>query len=443
MELRNHELSKTHMILVDGNLSTNLQSKEAGTCARIYDNGYWGFASAPNSDLSSANKVKNKANTNAKAMSRFGDTVSLALPAEVYKGEHVYKGKEPLTQKECVDLLQSMYGLCERKYRDLKSSTFMMLDEHHTKIVTTSTGSESLSSIQRAVCYCIFTSEDDLGNPIRLASLISGKGSLADLDLSLAALELRFDKLHQHLQAKRKSIPTRGGQHTVVLAPELAGMLAHEAMGHPCEADIVLGGAVTGDLQGQRVASDLITMVDFAHSYEGSELTIPVYVDDEGTPATDAILIKNGILGEFMNSRETAVRTEAKPSGNARAYQYNDEPLVRMRNTAILPGESNLEDMIAEVEDGYYLMQTSNGQADSTTEFMFGITLGYEIKNGKLGQAIKDTTVSGNAINMLQSIDAVSNDMYWSSAGYCGKKQPMVVSMGGPALRGVAHLGGE
>jgi TldD protein len=88
-------------------------------------------------------------------------------------------------------------------------------------------------------------------------------------------------------------------------------------------------------------------------------------------------------------------------------------------------------------------MKTGNGQADSTTEFMFGIDLAYEIRNGKLGRAITDTTVSGTAINMLKTVDAVSRDMYWSCSGYCGKKQPMVVSMGGPAIRARAHLGGE
>ena len=114
-----------------------------------------------------------------------------------------------------------------------------------------------------------------------------------------------------------------------------------------------------------------------------------------------------------------------------------------MRNTAILPGTSRLEEMIAGVEDGYYLMKTGNGQADTTTEFMFGVNLGYEIKNGRLGRAIKDTTLSGSAIKMLQSVDAVSADMRWENSGYCGKKQPMVVSMGGPALRAKAQLGGE
>jgi TldD protein len=74
---------------------------------------------------------------------------------------------------------------------------------------------------------------------------------------------------------------------------------------------------------------------------------------------------------------------------------------------------------------------------------MFGITLGYEIRGGKLGRAIRDTTVSGSAIKVLQSVDAVSSDVDWSCSGYCGKKQVMVVSMGGPALRAQAHLGGQ
>ena len=160
-------------------------------------------------------------------------------------------------------------------------------------------------------------------------------------------------------------------------------------------------------------------------------------------PARDAILIKDGILTEFMNSRETAAKLGIRPTGSARAYAPSDEPLVRMRNTVIVPGQSRLEDMIAGVDDGYYLMKTANGQADSTTEFMFGVSLAYEIKGGKLGRAVRDTTISGSAIQVLQSVDAVSDDIYWNCSGYCGKKQPMVVSMGGPAIRGLVHVGGE
>jgi TldD protein len=112
-------------------------------------------------------------------------------------------------------------------------------------------------------------------------------------------------------------------------------------------------------------------------------------------------------------------------------------------NTAILPGTSKLEDMIASIEDGYYLVKSSNGQADTTSEFMFGVVLGYEIKNGKLAKAIKDLTISGVAFEVLQHVTMVSDDMSWSCGGMCGKKQMIPVGMGGPALKTKVNIGGR
>ena len=441
-ETRQHELRKTRLMMIDGNLSLNSRTAEGGVSARVYNDGYWGFASAPNG-AGAASRVADKARQNALAMARFGTQQTLTMPGGSYHGEHIFKGRAALTPSECIDRLTALTAHCKERYPALKSTKFLMADEYHSKRLTTSVGGKSVASIQRAMCYIHFIAQDASGAPVELFQGISNKGSLADLDLSIATLTPVLDQLYEHVMAKRHAVPARGGLHTVVLAPELAGMLAHEAMGHPCEADIVLGGAVTANLVGQRVASDLVSMVDFAHTFNGQEVMIPVYADDEGVAARDAVLIKDGILTEFMNSRETSARLGLTPTGSARAYNPNDEPLVRMRNTAILSGQQKLDAMIAGVEDGYFLMKTSNGQADSTTEFMFGINLAYEIKNGKLGSAIRDTTLSGSAIKVLQSVDAVSDDMYWSCSGYCGKKQPMVVSMGGPALRARAHLGGE
>ena len=243
---------------------------------------------------------------------------------------------------------------------------------------------------------------------------------------------------------KREGVFTNAGLKDVVLAPALAGILAHEAVGHTVEADLVLGGSVAAHNLGKRVATDLVTLVDFAHTLPtGSRAPLPVYVDDEGTPASDEVLIKDGILVGYMNSRETAQHFGMEPHGNARGYAYSDEPLIRMRNTAILPGKDKLEDMIAAIDDGYYFTQTNNGQADTTGEFMFGIMMGYEIKNGKLGRAIRDTTISGVAFQMLQTVDMLSDDMVWSCSGTCGKKQPMPVGMGGPAVKCKVNVAGK
>jgi TldD protein len=439
-EFRQHELRKRRWVMVDGNLMANESTHNVGQSARVFQNGYWGFASSTAAD--SADKLSNIALANAQAMQLFGGKQA-SLPTAAYQGEHSFVGQPAWRSEQTIEWLQAVNTMARQRYTDLASVTLVAMDEVHDKYVQNSVGARAYNNISRALAYIILTVKDADGKPVELMESINCKGGLGDLDTSLSSVEKRLDVMVEHLMAKREAVHAKGGLQTVVLAADLAGMLAHEAMGHPCEADLVLGGAVTGDLRGQRIASDLVTMVDFANTYNGQELMMPVYADDEGTPAQDVTLIDKGVLTDFMHNRETAAKFDNTPTGNARAYAPDDEPLIRMRNTAILPGKSKLEDMIADVEDGYYLLKTSNGQADTTTEFMFGIGLGYEIKNGKLGRAIKDTTMSGSAIKMLQTVDAVSSDMHWENSGYCGKKQPMVVSMGGPAIRAKAQLGGE
>jgi TldD protein len=223
----------------------------------------------------------------------------------------------------------------------------------------------------------------------------------------------------------------------------MTGMLSHEAVGHTVEADLVLGGSVAAHNLNKRVASDLVTLTDFAHTAFGEPCPLPVFVDDEGTEAKDVTLIRNGILTGYMNSRESAQHFGMEPGGNARAWMFSDEPLIRMRNTAVHPGKDKLDDMIASIDDGYYLIDSGNGQADTTGEFMFGVTMGYEIKGGKLGKALLDTTISGVAFDMLKTVDMVSDSVFWCSSGFCGKKQPMPVGMGGPALRCRVKIGGR
>jgi TldD protein len=451
LETRHHELRKMRMVMIDGNLTANLRTVQTGLSARAYVGGYWGFASAPLAGAAATpaasaaerQRVQRQALDNARTMSRFGPRAALGLAPAAYRGRHAFAGRPPVVAAECNERLAELQAWCKQRYPALRSTRFLLGEEHHVKHLQTESGGDSVSSIQRAMCVLSLSTADASGAPIDMDDMLSCKGSLADLDWSLQSLAPLLDRMHEHLQAKRNAVGARGGQSTVVLAPELAGMLAHEAMGHPCEADAVLGGAVTAGLVGQPVASELVSMVDIAHTWNGAEAMCPVYVDDEGTPAGDVVMIDRGRLGSFMHSRETAARLGQAPTGNARAYNPDDEPLVRMRNTAILPGTSKMSQMIEGVDDGYLLLKTGNGQADATTEFMFGVTLAYEIRGGKVGRAVRNTTLSGTAIKVLQSVDAVSDDMHWSCAGYCGKKQPMVVSMGGPALRARAHLGGE
>ena len=115
-----------------------------------------------------------------------------------------------------------------------------------------------------------------------------------------------------------------------------------------------------------------------------------------------------------------------------------------MRNTYIEPGETTLEEMIASTEDGYLLEGPRNGQADATAEFMFGVTTARRIRDGRLGELVKGVTVTGNAFEVLRSVDAVSSEFRWDlGSEHCGKGQPAKVDAGGPYIRCRAILGGE
>jgi TldD protein len=289
----------------------------------------------------------------------------------------------------------------------------------------------------------ITLSIDKAGAPVQLRDSSGGLGQFEDVFRKPEDLFPRIEDLYQRLLKKRDGELPQAGVVDCILDSRLAGILAHEAVGHTTEADLVLGGSVAADCLNRPVASPLITLVDFAHSALGKTCPIPVYADDEGTECEDAVIIEGGVLKSYMHNKESALIYKTAPSGNARAWSFQDEPLIRMRNTAFLPGQDKLDAMIGSIADGYYLCATSNGQADSTGEFTFGVTEGYRIKKGKLDKAILDTTISGVAFEMLKTVTMVSDEMYWECDGFCGKKQPMTVGMGGPAIKCRVMIGGK
>ena len=331
-----------------------------------------------------------------------------------------------------------------KTYPDLTSRTVVYTEDSQDKILYTSDAYDGHITNPRCYMYVMMTALSRKDNaPLELFATFGGSGNFETYFGSIDWMFPGIDRLHRKLMDKVDGVYAEAGYKTVILGGMLSGMLAHEAVGHTVEADLVMGGSVAGPNLNKRVASELVSMVDYANTTPDGEAPLPVYLDDEGQLAKDAVLIKDGILTGYMHNRESAQKFGVTPTGNARAWAFSDEPLIRMRNTAVLPGTSTLEEMIESIDDGYYLMDTNNGQADLTGEFMFGVTMGYEIKHGKLGKAILDTTVTGIAFDMLKTVDMVSDKVNWNSSGFCGKKQMIPVGLGGPELRCKIMIGGR
>ena len=441
--LRAHENRSRRVVLLKGNLVQNSRSASSGVSARVTKNGRYGFSSTGEYAPEAARAVLAAATENALFLDARAESAGNGYPA--LPGGSV-EPLRPITDHEqarYIDACRQVDEYVSTAYPDLLSRSIVYTEDSQDKIVVTSDAASGHATYPRCYIYVMLTAESKTGAPVELFEAFGGAGGFDDHFSDTSLLRPQIDELYRHLMNKADGVYAEAGKKTVILGGMMGGMLAHEAVGHTVEADLVIGGSVAGPNLGKRVASDLVSLVDYAHTAFGQEAPLPVFLDDEGVVARDVTLIENGILQGYMNNRETAERFGMEPCGNARAWAFTDEPLIRMRNTAVLPGSSTLEEMIASIDDGYYLIKSGNGQADLTGEFMFGVTLGYEIKKGRLGRALLDTTVSGVAFEMLKSVDMVSDHVTWSSSGFCGKKQPMPVGMAGPEMRCEITIGGR
>ncbi|MCL2079883.1 MAG: TldD/PmbA family protein [Oscillospiraceae bacterium] len=443
-ELRAQENTTKRVTLLAGNMVSNSQTAEGGVSARVCKGGTFGFSSSAEYSRESVKNVLRAATDNAVFMDRHVNKGSDPLPPTPEGNfKNCEKPEKDVSQTVLIDFAKTIDSIITKKYKNLTSRTVVADFLGMEKLLAVSGGADSHWYQPRSTVYVFMTAETNDGIPVELYEAFSHFGAFDKIFPDPYLLVPKLDELYEAIMDKREGVYSKAGLCKCVMHPDLAGILAHEAVGHTVEADIVKGGSVAAHNLGKQVASELVSMVDFAHTFDGKPCPLPVYVDDEGVVAEDAVLIENGILKGYMHSRETARDFGARPQGNARGFSFNDEPLIRMRNTAILPGKSKLNDMIESIDDGYYLCKTGNGQADTTGEFMFSVELGYEIKNGKLGKAIRETTISGVAFEMLKTVDMLSDDMKWGIAGFCGKKQPMTTANGGPAVRCDINIGGR
>ena len=441
--LRSQENRERRVVLEQGVLVTNVRSEERGVCAKVYKNGVNGFASMAQYDKEAAQQVLKAATENASYLRKYAKRekpMFPALPKEMVNSERFIIDFE---QKKIVDLCKEVDDYIVKNCPRITGRRVLYHEDTMEKYILTSDASKGHVAYPRTKVMIVLRMEALDGSTVELFNGVSGFGHMDDNYADRSVLFKKVDEIYKKLCDKAEGVYAEAGYKTVILDPNVAGMIAHEAIGHTVEADLVLGGSVAGSNLNKQVASEMVSIVDYAHTYNGKRAPLPVYLDDEGVKAKDAILVENGILKGYMHNRESALHFGVDVTGNARGNLFSDEPLIRMRNTAVLPGKDKLQDMIASVEDGYYLLNTGNGQADLTGEFMFGITCGYEIKNGKLGRGILDTTVSGIAFDVLKTVDMMSDEVTWHAGGTCGKIQNMPVAMGGPAIKCKINIGGR
>ena len=220
---------------------------------------------------------------------------------------------------------------------------------------------------------------------------------------------------------------------TLILFSNQLGLQIHESVGHPTELDRILG------MEAAYAGTSFVNLEDRGRLRYGSPLVSITAdatlagalgsfgFDDEGVPAQRTPLIVDGVLENFLTSRETASLIGGKSNGTARAENWGAIPLIRMTNINLEPGQGSLADLIADTQEGIYLDTNRSWSIDDKRmNFQFGCEIAHEIHDGKLGRLYKNPNYSGRTTEFWGSCDAIAGPEEWKVWGTpnCGKGQP-------------------
>ena len=315
-----------------------------------------------------------------------------------------------------------------------------------SKYFVNSEGSEILQNFTDVIVHMTAIAHDSgITQSVNITE--GGRGGMEQVinknKIQKSAQEISL-KASQLINAK----PVKEEKTTVVMNPDFVSLLSHEILGHPSEADRVLGkemawagGAWWKGKLGEKIGSDDLNVFDDPTIKESLGW---YYFDDEGVKTKKTTIIENGILKNHMQNRETAKIFNVPPSGNMRATNYRFVPLIRMACTCIGNGDWDVQEMIKEVKNGYLISNMKIPSIDMK-RYNWSISCQYaqKIEKGEVRDLLRDVIVMGTAPEFFESIDACGNDFTIRPITNCGKGDPMqsmIMGNGGPSIRGTATV---
>ncbi len=437
-----HEIRRAESIqVVNGTLKSLSKNFKEGVAVRALVGESWGLASTTNitkKDIESA----------------IQEAIKIAKASGSKSKRTINFDNVPITEKSLspdVKIIPSTVDIEEKTKLAFELDKALKIDE---RIVSTST---NVAAVELE-----FNLVNSLGTKVHWpeirtivsASAVAREGERTEFDYNVRAGTIGWEIAKGLDLEKFASEPAKGaiellsakqapsGMLTVVSDGDISGLLAHEVMGHASEADeVVKRRSFLTDMVGKQVGSELVNMVDDG-TIKDAYGSIPF--DSEGTPSSRTVIIENGIYKGYMHSLETAAIMGVKPTGNGRAQDFNRRVFVRMTNTLFLPGDWKLDEIIAETKDGLLAIKGISGMEDVAGGGVQARSLkGYIIKNGELKELVRGFSITGKALEILKTVDAVSKEK-GDSPGTCGKGEEDWVSVtsGGPYMRAKMIIGG-
>lgn len=412
------------IVMKDGKVQEITSGNNWGGCVRVLKNGAWGVSFTTN-----PGKMEDAGKSALKLANALDNDVKLA---DIEPTQDNVKSKAKLKlQDVSLDEKKESMSAAEKaaNLETIVSTTVNYVDGEGTTIFVNSEGTELQIEESRVALFMNAVAASD--GIIQFGHKSTG-GAAGFEVIQKEDLE-KFGRItaEKAVRLLKAELPP-SGKFPVVMDPELTGVFIHEALGHASEADLILqNDSILKGKMGTQIGSSLVTIIDDA--------TMDAFgyypYDSEGVKTRKNILVKDGVLRSLLSSRETASQLDITPSGNARSV-VGDQPIVRMSNTYLKPGELKFEELIEDMDSGIYLKGSRGGQVDTGKGvFQFNAAESFLIENGEVTNPLRDVSLSGNILEMLLKVDGLGSD-FKMGVGFCGKSgQTVPVGDGGPHVR--------
>ena len=424
------------------NLSENNRFGKRGFVVRVYEGE--GYAEYSGNELSEDKisevlaELERSIRKSAEHFTRYQTAVTKDEPLQFAKATEYAVDPHELGDEAILNKLSAVRKTAFEKKEDLiDCSTRFSYQCYHKLFLSKNRDLEQNVLWTAAALSVTARRGEEVKNAYESLSLLGGAELLDELPGKL-------DKTLATLEDVLKSEPLKPGTYECVCAPEVTGMIVHEAFGHGVEMDMfVKDRALAASHVGKAVASPLSTMHGGAAT--GYDDVATFFFDDEGNTAKDTLIIDKGILVGGICDEVSAARLGVSPTGNGRREAIDHKAYTRMTNTYFLEGKDKVEDMIASVKDGLLLESPSSGMEDPKHwGIQCMVSFAREIKDGKLtGRIFSPIVLSGYVPDLLKSITMISGTVEHAGGGYCGKgwKEWVKVSDGGPYIKATIRLG--
>jgi len=437
------ETNKIRQIgVVNGSIRAFNSSSRIGMALRVKLGGAWGLASTTTVDSESIEETAKKAFELAKKSNAYSDRKITLPPTKAIK--KTVKAKVKISHKNVdakeklgfVKALDSAQAEADKRIINRTSNYFETVRNYE---LVNSLGSE----LQWEEVRTLFIVSSVASEAGRLEMSLGREYGTMGYELVRKTDPDEFGhRIAKEAVEMLSAQKPPSGFMTVIVDPDIAGLLAHEVIGHASEADEVLRQrSFLSKAVGKRVGSELVTMIDDG-TVEQAYGSIPF--DSEGTPSSRSVIIEDGVFKGFLHSLETAGEFQTRPTGNARAQDYNRRVFVRMTNTFFEPRDCTLEEIIGDTKDGLLAIQGISGMEDPVGGgFQGRILKGYLIKNGQKKDLVRSFTLTGKALDILKTVDMVGKDLSLGG-GNCGKGEEdlVPVTTGGSFMRAKIIVGG-